>query len=91
MLPAIQAELPTGVELSVTERPLAVDPRTPSRTSSSRSAWPVVLVIIAIYFFLRSFRATLIPAIALPISVIGTFAGMYAAAAIRSTTSRCWR
>ena len=36
-----------------------------------------MLVIIAIYFFLRSFRATLIPAIALPISVIGTFAGMY--------------
>ena len=34
-------------------------------------------MIIAIYFFLRSFRATLIPAIALPISVIGTFAGMY--------------
>ena len=36
-----------------------------------------MLVVIAIYFFLRSFRATLIPAIALPISVIGTFAGMY--------------
>ena len=36
-----------------------------------------LLVIVAIYFFLRSFRATLIPAIALPISVIGTFAGMY--------------
>ena len=36
-----------------------------------------ILVIIAIYFFLRSARATLIPAIALPISVIGTFAGMY--------------
>jgi Cu/Ag efflux pump CusA len=34
-------------------------------------------VIIAIYFFLRSFRATMIPAIALPISVVGTFAGMY--------------
>ncbi len=37
-----------------------------------------LLVIVAIYFFLRSLRATLIPAIALPISVIGTFAGMYA-------------
>ena len=50
---------------------------TPSRTSSSRCAWPACWSIIAIYFFLRSFRATLIPAIALPISVIGTFAGMY--------------
>ena len=36
-----------------------------------------ILVVIAIYFFLRSFRATLIPAITLPISVVGTFAGMY--------------
>ena len=37
----------------------------------------VVLVMMVIYFFLRSAPATLIPAIALPISLIGTFAGMW--------------
>jgi HAE1 family hydrophobic/amphiphilic exporter-1 len=76
ILPQIQAELPSGVEV----RLLA------DRSKSIREAikdveftlvLAAVLVIIAIYFFLRSFRATLIPAIALPISVIGTFAGMY--------------
>ncbi|MBS0537395.1 MAG: efflux RND transporter permease subunit [Proteobacteria bacterium] len=76
MLPAIEAELPSGVNIHV----LA------DRSVSIRDAIEDVeftlllagtLVIIAIYFFLRSARATLIPAIALPISVIGTFAGMY--------------
>ena len=76
MLPAIQAELITGVEILVLN----------DRSVSIRDAIEDVqftlclagfLVIIAIYFFLRSFRATLIPAIALPISVVGTFAGMY--------------
>jgi hydrophobe/amphiphile efflux-1 (HAE1) family protein len=76
MLPAIQVELPSGVEISVLN----------DRSKSIRDAIEDVefslvlsgcLVVIAIYFFLRSFRATLIPAIALPISIIGTFAGMY--------------
>jgi hydrophobe/amphiphile efflux-1 (HAE1) family protein len=76
MMPAIQLELPSGVDIQLLN----------DRSVSIRDAIEDVeftlclagfLVIVAIYFFLRSFRATLIPAIALPISVIGTFAGMY--------------
>ena len=76
MLPGIEVELPSGVEISILN----------DRSRSIRDAiddvqftlvLAGVLVVIAIYFFLRSFRATLIPAIALPISVIGTFGGMY--------------
>ena len=37
----------------------------------------MVLVIAIIYLFLQSFRATIIPLIAVPVSIIGTFAGMY--------------
>ncbi|EFR48012.1 acriflavine resistance protein B [Helicobacter canadensis MIT 98-5491] len=37
----------------------------------------IVLVIIVIYFFLQNFRATIIPVLAIPVSIIGTFAGMY--------------
>ncbi|MDR0467763.1 MAG: efflux RND transporter permease subunit, partial [Campylobacteraceae bacterium] len=37
----------------------------------------MLLVIIIIYLFLQSFRATIIPLIAVPVSIIGTFAGMY--------------
>ena len=76
MLPAIQAELISGVDIQVLN----------DRSVSIRDAIEDVeftlilaglLVIVAIYFFLRSFRATLIPAVALPISIVGTFAGMY--------------
>lgn len=38
----------------------------------------MILVFIVVFIFLQSFRATLIPAIAVPVSIIGTFAGMYA-------------
>ncbi|MBE2986791.1 multidrug efflux RND transporter permease subunit [Campylobacter sp. RM12920] len=38
----------------------------------------LVLVIIVIYFFLKSIRATIIPMLAVPVSIIGTFAGFYA-------------
>ncbi len=76
MLPAIQAELPTGVDISVLN-----DRSIPIRHAIEDVEFTLglagLLVVIAIYFFLRSFRATLIPAIALPISVVGTFAGMY--------------
>jgi hydrophobe/amphiphile efflux-1 (HAE1) family protein len=36
------------------------------------------LVLLVVYLFLQSFRATLIPMIAVPVSLVGTFAGMYA-------------
>jgi multidrug efflux pump len=36
-----------------------------------------VLVVVVIYVFLRSFRATIIPAVAIPVSVIGTFAALH--------------
>ena len=37
----------------------------------------IILVVIVIYFFLQNFRATIIPVLAVPVSFIGTFAGMY--------------
>ncbi|MBQ7608118.1 MAG: multidrug efflux RND transporter permease subunit [Desulfovibrionaceae bacterium] len=38
----------------------------------------IVLVVIVVFVFLQNWRATLIPCIAVPVSIIGTFAGMYA-------------
>ncbi|QCD53371.1 efflux RND transporter permease subunit [Campylobacter sp. RM16192] len=38
----------------------------------------MVLVMVVIYMFLKSFRATIIPMLAVPVSIIGTFAGLYA-------------
>ncbi|MGB5867299.1 MAG: multidrug efflux RND transporter permease subunit [Arcobacteraceae bacterium] len=39
----------------------------------------IIFVTILIYLFLGNFRATIIPVLAIPVSVIGTFAGLYAA------------
>ncbi len=38
----------------------------------------IILVILVVYFFLGSFKATLIPILAIPVSIIGSFAGLYA-------------
>jgi hydrophobe/amphiphile efflux-1 (HAE1) family protein len=75
-LPQIRASLPAGVDLAV------MNDRSQSIRHSIADVQftlglSIVLVVIVIYFFLRSARATLIPAIALPISLIGTFAGMW--------------
>jgi HAE1 family hydrophobic/amphiphilic exporter-1 len=76
MIPAIDSELPSGVNIN-----LLADRSIPIRHAIDDVQFTLmlagVLVILAIYFFLRSARATFIPAIALPISVIGTFALMY--------------
>jgi multidrug efflux pump len=40
----------------------------------------VVLVILVVYLFLGNFRASLIPSLAVPVSLVGTFAVMYCAA-----------
>ncbi|MDU2360671.1 MAG: efflux RND transporter permease subunit, partial [Campylobacter concisus] len=37
----------------------------------------MLLVLIVMYFFLKSFRATIIPMLAVPVSIIGTFGGLY--------------
>ncbi len=37
----------------------------------------IILVVLVVFIFLQNWRATLIPIIAVPISIIGTFAGMY--------------
>ncbi len=77
MLPQIQAELLSGVEIGVlNDRSVSI--RDAIEDVEFTLCLAGVLVVIAIYFFLRSARATIIPAIALPISIIGTFAGMFA-------------
>ena len=76
MLPTVRAGMPAGVNLNVLQdRSKPIQSAIDDVQLSLGIA--IVLVILVIYFFLRSARATLIPAIALPISLVGTFAGMY--------------
>jgi multidrug efflux pump len=75
-LPSIQASIPSGIVTT-----LVLDRTTTIRASVSdveRTLMiSIVLVIIVVFVFLRNGRATLIPAVAVPVSLIGTFAVMY--------------
>src|SRR6201994_989065 len=75
-LPIIKASIPLGIETTI-----VLDRTTTIRASVSdveRTLMiSIVLVIIVVFVFLRNGRATLIPAVAVPVSLIGTFAVMY--------------
>jgi multidrug efflux pump len=72
----IKASVPEGIDMTV-----VMDRTTTIRASVSdveRSLiTSIVLVILVVFFFLRSPRSTLIPSVAVPVSLIGTFAVMY--------------
>ena len=75
-LPAIRASIPQGINTTI-----VVDRTTTIRASVSdverTLMLSVILVILVVFVFLRNWRATLIPAVAVPVSLIGTFAVMY--------------
>jgi multidrug efflux pump len=76
LLPRLQASIPPAIDLSV------LNDRTPTIRASLREversmAIAVGLVILVVLLFLRSWRATLIPAVAVPVSLAGTFGVMY--------------
>ncbi|VVO60868.1 efflux RND transporter permease subunit [Pseudomonas fluorescens] len=75
-LPALQAVLPASVKLN-----LAMD-RSPVIKATLHEAEmtlliAVGLVILVVFLFLGNFRASLIPSLAVPVSLVGTFAVMY--------------
>ena len=80
---AIHAQLPVLQELLGPQVKLNVmDDRSPSIRASLEEAEltlliSVALVILVVFLFLRNGRATLIPSLAVPVSLIGTFAVMY--------------
>ena len=75
-LPQIAAALPGGIEIKLTGDRSATIRATLAATEETLLI-AVALVILVVYAFLRSARATLIPAVAVPISIIGTFSAMY--------------
>ena len=75
-LPFLEAVLPQGITSTI-----VLDRTTTIRASVSTVEktliGSVVLVVLVVFLFLRSPRATLIPSVAVPVSLIGTFAVMY--------------
>jgi multidrug efflux pump len=75
-LPLIQASIPLGIDTTI-----VLDRTTTIRASVSDVERTLLisigLVILVVFVFLRNGRATLIPAVAVPVSLVGTFAVMY--------------
>ncbi len=75
-LPSIQASIPLGIDMTI-----VLDRTTTIRASVSdverTLLISIALVIVVVFIFLRNGRATLIPGVAVPVSLIGTFAVMY--------------
>ena len=75
-LPSIEASIPQGIKTTI-----VLDRTTTIRASVSdverTLILSIVLVILVVFMFLRNWRATLIPTVAVPASLIGTFAVMY--------------
>ena len=76
ILPQLQASLPPSIELKV-----LIDATRTIRASVKdvqvALTISIILVILVVFVFLRSVRSTLIPSVAVPISLIGTFGVMY--------------
>jgi multidrug efflux pump len=76
LLPHLQASIPSAIQLDV------VMDRTPTLRASLREveralAIAVGLVVLVVFLFLRSGRAAIIPSVAVPVSLAGTFAAMH--------------
>jgi len=77
LLPKLRATIPPAIAVSVlTDRTVTV------RASVSDVEFELILcialVVMVIFLFLRTFAATVIPSVAVPLSLIGTFGAMYA-------------
>src|ERR1700734_626442 len=75
-LPSLKASIPAGIDMTV-----VIDRTTTIRASVQdveiTLAISIALVIMVVFIFLRNVRATLIPSVAVPVSLIGTFGVMY--------------
>jgi multidrug efflux pump len=78
LLPQLRTTLPAAVQVSVlTDRTTTI--RASVKDVELELALTIALVVMVIFLFLRNLAATIIPSVAVPLSLIGTFAVMYLA------------
>ena len=76
LLPQLRAGLPSSIEITtLTDRTTTI--RASVADVQFSLMLTVVLVVMVIFLFLRSFAATIIPSFAVPLSIVGTFGVMY--------------
>ena len=75
-VPFLKASIPQSINLDIgLDRTLTV--RASVADVQRTLMISVVLVVLVVFVFLREVRATLIPTVAVPLAIVGTFAGMY--------------
>jgi len=76
LIPQLEANLPTGIQVNT-----LTDLTTAIKSSVADVEFELLLtiglVVLVIFLFLRSLYATIIPSVAVPLSLVGTFAAMY--------------
>jgi hydrophobic/amphiphilic exporter-1 (mainly G- bacteria), HAE1 family len=75
---SLRAEIPGAIDLAV-RNDMSVPIRAAVNDMQHTLLLTVVLVVLVIFVFVRRLSATVIPALALPVSIVGTFAAMYLA------------
>jgi multidrug efflux pump len=76
LLPTLDASLPAGIDVSiVTDRTTTI--RASVADVEFELTLAVALVVMVMFLFLRSIRATIIPSLSVPLSLVGTFGIMY--------------
>jgi multidrug efflux pump len=76
LIPVLKASVPTDIDIRVAmDRTLTI--RSSLTAVKGTLLIAVSLVILVVFLFLRNGRATLVPAVAVPISLLGTFGAMY--------------
>jgi HAE1 family hydrophobic/amphiphilic exporter-1 len=78
LLPAFRADLPAAIDIAV-RNDFSVAIQASINDMQQTLILTVILVVLVIFLFVRRLSATVIPALALPVSIIGTFAAMYLA------------
>ncbi len=76
LMPFLQSSISPAIQLSIAmDRTVTV--RASVKDIERTLIISVILVILVVFAFLRTVRATIIPSIAVPLSLVGTFSGMY--------------
>jgi len=77
MLPELQRSLPNAIDPIVVVQDPTVSIRNSVRHVEFTLILSTLLVVLVVYLFLLNFRATMVPAVSVPLALLGTFAGMY--------------
>jgi HAE1 family hydrophobic/amphiphilic exporter-1 len=76
LLPQMQQQMPAGIKLNILyDRSVSI--RNSVNDVKFTLMLTIALVVMVIFLFLRNISATIIPSLALPMSIVGTFAAMY--------------